>query len=208
MGVWCPRQAIDVPLEHCLACEDCTLVKLPCGDDDGFVVCADPDDEVGHPQASPTAPASGSGDRITVSAIMTTRVVCVAPDLGVHALERSFVDEGICSAPVVDDHGLPLGVVSGADLVRWHSRCSVPDGATAKVEDIMTPCPLCIRANVSIARAAAFMAFEDIETMPVVGARGEVVGVVTAKDVLGWFARSHGYVLGNGRRKSSRAIDS
>lgn len=203
LAVWCARQALDVPLERCIACSDCTLTELPSGNGDGFVVCIGSDDDdraARQPQLGFAAQGSGAGDRITVAAIMVTRVVCVAPDLGLRTLERLFVDEGVDAMPVVDDRGFPLGIASKSDLVRWHDRRPLPaDRSTYIVADIMKTCPHCVPASTSIARAAAFMAFENVQALPVVSALGDVIGIVTAADVLAWFARSYGYVLGNAR---------
>ncbi len=135
LTVWCPWQSHDVPLEHCVACSGCTLIKLPCSDNEGFILCDGEEQHPREPQSSAAAPAFGSAERVRVTAIMTGRF------------------------------------------------------------DVRTSPARCIPANTSIARAAAVMASENVESLPVVGALGEVVGVVTVKDVLGWFARSHGYVL-------------
>lgn len=143
--VWCPWQAHDVPLGHCVACTGCTLVKLPCSDGEGFILCSDPDQDHHQrrePQASLAAPVFGSADRITVAAIMTRGV----------------------------------GTSTSSSL-------SIP-------------------RNTSIARVAALMASENVASLPVVGAAGEVMGFVTAKAVLGWFARSCGYILDTGGREA------
>lgn len=136
--VWCPWQAHDVRLEHCVACTGCTLVKLPCSDGEGFILCSDPDQDQHQkrePEAGVAEPVFGSAERITVAAIMTRRVG-----------------------------------------TRTSSSLSIP-------------------RNTSIARVAALMASENVVSLPVVDAGGEVMGFVTAKAVLGWFARSCGYIL-------------
>jgi CBS-domain-containing membrane protein len=193
---------MDVSLVRCVVCPDCTSVKLPANGDDAFVVCSESDVEEGadaarQPHPAFFVPARDSADRTTVAAVMTTHVVCVAPDLKLAVLERLFVDEGLTDIPVVDAAGLPLGVVSKNELLRWQER--LPPRAerpTGTVADIMTSCAVHITTSFSIARAAALMSFENLESVIVVSASDEVVGIVRASDLLGWFARIHGYVLG------------
>lgn len=53
-----------------------------------------------------------------VSEIMTNDVLCVREDVGVETIRLLFVEKGISGAPVVDDQGKPVGVISKTDLVR------------------------------------------------------------------------------------------
>jgi CBS domain-containing protein len=50
--------------------------------------------------------------------LMQTAVVTLTPDVPVAEIQRTFADEEIHGAPVVDDAGRLLGVVSTLDLVR------------------------------------------------------------------------------------------
>ncbi len=54
----------------------------------------------------------------TAEEIMETRVVTVSSDSPLLAVYRLFVEEDISGAPVVDDGGDVLGVVSARDLLR------------------------------------------------------------------------------------------
>ena len=56
-------------------------------------------------------------DRIPVGALMTERIVTVAPDTGVKAIARKFVENGISSVPVVEN-GLVVGIVTKTDLMK------------------------------------------------------------------------------------------
>ena len=104
----------------------------------------------------------------------------------------------------MDDEGRPIGVVSKTDLLRARqARDRGTDGAgedddlsSVPVEDIMMPIAFCLPESESIARAAALMAFEGVHRVPVVGTRGQVVGLVSPLDILGWLARNHGWVVG------------
>lgn len=58
----------------------------------------------------------------TARDIMQTGIVTVAPDAPLTSLQRLFVEEGIHGAPVVDDEGRVLGVVTSMDLLRAASE--------------------------------------------------------------------------------------
>jgi CBS domain-containing protein len=49
---------------------------------------------------------------------MQTSVITVSPDTPLADLQRLFVEEGIGGAPVVDDGGCVVGVISASDLLR------------------------------------------------------------------------------------------
>jgi CBS domain-containing protein len=48
---------------------------------------------------------------------MTTSVISVGPDLGIHELAKLLLDKGISGVPVVDASGKPIGMVSESDLI-------------------------------------------------------------------------------------------
>lgn len=56
-------------------------------------------------------------DRIPVGALMTERIVTVAPDTGVKAIARTFVEKGISSVPV-EENGVVVGIVTKTDLMK------------------------------------------------------------------------------------------
>ena len=48
---------------------------------------------------------------------MTTSVISVGPDLGIHEIAKLLLDKGISGVPVVDAGGNPIGIVSESDLI-------------------------------------------------------------------------------------------
>ena len=83
---------------------------------------------------------------------------------------------GISGAPVVDDAGKPLGMLSLRDLV------GAPAHATAG--ERMTRPPLTVRDASSIEEAGRLMAETGYHRLVVVDAEGRSVGVVSALDVV------------------------
>jgi CBS-domain-containing membrane protein len=137
-------------------------------------------------------------DRTPISEIMTPYVVCVSPGLDLDALGSLFVEVGISGAPVMDDRGQMIGVVSKTDLIRALRTRSGSDGASlanggVRVGDIMMPITFCLHRCEPVAKAAALMAFEGVHRVPVVDEDGHIVGVVCPLDVLRWLARQNGY---------------
>ncbi len=154
-------------------------------------------------------------EAIPLAAVMTSSVFCVTPDLSVEALAALLIDKGISGAPVVDDQGRPLGVVSKSDLVRarhengetaqvnardaafrrgdLRSGFHVEELATATVADIMTPVAFSIGEDASALRAVALMARERVHRVLVVGSDGAVVGILSTLDLLGWLSSTCGY---------------
>lgn len=137
-----------------------------------------------------------SADTTPISEIMAKDVVAVRPELRVEDLEELLLARGISGAPVIDDAGKPIGMVSKTDLLH---RKREPDGDETRVRDIMMSTAFCLSESESIAKAAGLMAFEGVHRVPVVGQRGMVTGVVSPLDVMRWLARRHGYPISNRR---------
>lgn len=194
IGVPCPLRGKDMTLDECSVCPRLQgLVVTPDGRG-AFLRCRMPADLESSPAHEPGS-AEAIGASATISDVMTIHIVCVRPDLDVAELGTVFVETGISGVPVIDWEGKPVGVVSKTDLLRLVCGTGTLEPGTATVSDIMMPLPLCLPANESLARAAALMAYEKVHRVPVVGASGQVVGIVSSLDVLRWMARQHGYVL-------------
>jgi CBS domain-containing protein len=196
----CPVSGAHTPLETCVGCSRLHGLGTSPNGREVLISCRLSGEEQSSALSdgvARTSPKLGRADFAVVSEIMSKHVLCVTAELGVQALATLFLDEGISGAPVVDDEGRPIGVVSKTNLVRLaYGDSEAPE--TATVADIMMPLAFCLPVNESIAKAAALMSCEHIHRVPVVSASGRIVGIVSAIDVLTWLARAHGYVLGDG----------
>ena len=179
---------------------------------DRYVPCAT------GPERTTEGPA-GPAESTPILEIMTRQVVQVAPDSSVDELTTILLERGISGAPVVDDKGRPLGIVSKTDLLRDHysrgDSVEVPKmelhrgGVEAPldrglhvqpepgptVRDVMTPLAFALPENASVARASALMAVEAVHRIVVVDEAGKVSGILSSLDVLRWLARTEGYVI-------------
>jgi CBS domain-containing protein len=70
---------------------------------------------------------------------------------------------------------LALALVGGAGVDRIQQ---------VRVEQVMTPAPTCLEEGSSLAGALALLLGQRYQSLPVVGARGELLGVVTRSGIL------------------------
>ncbi|MBW2404140.1 MAG: CBS domain-containing protein [Deltaproteobacteria bacterium] len=190
--VYCPRQMRTVRVNECVDCEEYIGLSFDREEQSGLLHC--------YESSAPTPRRSlrrvlAAGERegfvrklheradcMPVSRIMSLNVQCVAEDVGLPALASCLLDGDYSGAPVVDDAGTPLGVVSKTDLLR---HGVTPEG---RVRDIMTSVSFTLHEDQSLSKASALMAYEGIHRLPVVDAAGKVVGLLSSLDILHWLA--------------------
>jgi len=212
--VHCSRRGGAVTVAECLRCDHCERVVRSVGGEpselvcDNGGVCVEDLVAVSGPPVEAARPS-----RVPVSAVMTSDVVCVQKDLSVETLTTLFLESGFSGAPVVDENGRPIGLVSKTDLVR--ERCDdvgleereplwvreeggveyelgpefhAAPIARATVADIMMPIVFALPENATVAKASALMVFEGVHRIPIVSSGGQVVGILSSLDILGWLA--------------------
>jgi IMP dehydrogenase len=119
-----------------------------------------------------------------VSAVMTSQVTCVDGELDLEEVDRIFRAAGIHGAPVVEDRGVLLGVVSQSDLVQGDSQPG--DRVGVLVEDVMTTEVVKLPESASLADAARYFADKKVHRIPIVGSDDVVVGVLSLSDLIRW----------------------
>jgi CBS domain-containing protein len=209
--VLCPRHGCAVAVAECGECEACKSIATgPNGD---LVVTCEP--EPVHPTMR-WAPLlrrilPSAADRVAIADVMTRDVVCVTRDVTMESLTTLLLDRRISAAPVVDDAGYPIGVVSKTDLVRerWENVDSVTSDGEDKelledglhvahvlptlVADLMMPLAFTLREDEPLSRAAAVMDVEGVHHLPVVSADGKLVGMLSSLDFVRWIARQSAF---------------
>lgn len=164
-------------------------------------------DETGTPADHVIALRAATG--ATVQTIMSRSAYCLRPEVGVRTAAAMLLDERMSGAPVVDADGRPVGIVSKTDLLRHlHERgdeteprspAALEHGYHATqidetmVCDVMMPVVFAISDDTTIAAAAALMAGEGVHRLPVLDAKGAVVGILSTLDVVRWVAERAGY---------------
>jgi CBS domain-containing protein len=115
---------------------------------------------------------------------MQTDVVTVTPGTLLSTVHRLFIEEEIHGAPVVDEDGRVIGIVSTLDLSRASADELDPDAALAMTAaDVMTPEVVAVTPETSVTDVAKLMRAQHIHRVLVVRDR-ELVGVVTTFDLL------------------------
>jgi CBS domain-containing protein len=123
--------------------------------------------------------------------VMTSPVITVDPNMPVPAAAALLGSHGFTAAPVVDADGQLVGIVSEADLVRspvvpdWWVIQREPDPT---VEQMMTSAPTTMGSGDDLADVVTVMLDARIRSVPIVD-DGELVGIVTRRDVLRLVAR-------------------
>ena len=143
---------------------------------------------------------------MNVEAVMTSDVETVAPDTPLREVARLLSERGISGLPVLEE-GRVVGVVSEADILAKergssHERARLLDfliGDRAEAEqkleattagEAMSAPALTIRPGKPISEAAATMIDENVNRLPVVDAKGHLIGIVTRADLVRAFVRS------------------
>ena len=120
-----------------------------------------------------------------IASLMHRDVCCVGMDDTIAAVERRLTDEHLSWAPVQDADGSVPGVLSTADLARFHA-----EGRDAKVVHAWQLCtwqPISVDADASLQAVARTMVERHVHHV-VIRERGGVAGVVSALDFVRLFA--------------------
>lgn len=150
--------------------------------------------------------------KITAKDVMNAHVISVPADWTIEELAQFFVDKAITGAPVADDSGRFIGVVSTTDIARrdglsetrlradephdyylhgWEGRLSPEELSSFHIEqppqgtvrEIMTPMIFKVDENTLVQEIADMMITGRIHRLLVT--HGErVVGIVTTMDML------------------------
>jgi acetoin utilization protein AcuB len=122
---------------------------------------------------------------------MTPKVISLKPTDSLSAAIHLMKEKKIRRIPVVNGDGKLVGIVSDRDL-----KDVSPSRATTldiwelhyvldklKIGDIMTKKPVTVPPDMPIERAAQIMLEKRVEGLPVVDAKGAMVGILTEGDV-------------------------
>lgn len=110
--------------------------------------------------------------------------VVLALDSELSAAEALALLEAIdaTSAPVVDDNQVLVGIVSASQLALLR------DDPESEVEDAMSAHVVSATEGACVAEVARLLASQGLDRLPIVTSQGRLLGVVTAMDIVRWFA--------------------
>ncbi len=145
----------------------------------------------------------------TAAELMMPDPVSLRADASIKEAIALLIDRGFSAAPVIDDAGRPIGVLSRSDILA-HDREAVPFGADyydrpdlatnsgeplregfqiesvdrTTVRDLMTPAVFAVAPETPAGEVVQEMLSLKVHRLFVVDASGILVGVISALDIL------------------------
>jgi CBS domain-containing protein len=143
--------------------------------------------------------------RRTVADVMTASVHIAGPQTPFKLLVRLIEENRVSAIPIVDHQGMPIGIVSEADLLLKERRSELEhedlvhvrrrreqrakaDGIVAS--ELMTSPPITVPATKTLAEAARLMQERNVRRLVVVDGSGRIAGIVSRSDLLQVFLRT------------------
>lgn len=144
--------------------------------------------------------------------IMAKDVVTLDKEMGVKEVAQLLLEKDIGGAPVVDDEGRVIGIVTEGDLIMEDVKLHFPTfihllsgiiyleslknfeeklrkAVGVKVEDIMTKKVYTVDEKASLEDIATLMIERGISRLPVLS-QDRLVGIVTRRDIVKFLAKS------------------
>ena len=126
----------------------------------------------------------------TASDLMRRDLISIPGDATFSEALALLIDHNLTVAPVVEDRGGPVGVLSITDLLIHVRECVVPDrGGGGRVEpasvgNLMTPTLFAVDARTPAADVVRDMLRSRVHHLFVTDDAGKIIGVISACDVL------------------------
>lgn len=143
--------------------------------------------------------------------IMTRDVITVTPSTTIEDLAHILIDHNISGAPVVDERGALLGIVTENDLISKNKRLHIPTimrlfdayimlespatiekeirkMAAVTVNDIFIKDAVSVSEETSVEEIATIMSEKKAYLIPVV-AGGKIAGIIGKMDLIKGIAR-------------------
>ena len=119
---------------------------------------------------------------IPVYRIMSLHPIVVEKGDGLSEVVKKLIAHNIGALPVVEEKGVVQGIITLRDLVGLLGTGSEP--LNAKVSEIMTKKVRSVGPESTIADAARLMSEIRVRRLPVVSDSGELIGMLSSKDIL------------------------
>jgi CBS domain-containing protein len=125
-------------------------------------------------------------DAATAADLMSPNPKSLSKDAPLSDAVTMMATKGFNAAPVIDETGRPVGVLSGSDILihQGESASAAVEKAPAKVSDLMTPAVFSVAIDTPAHKVVEEMVQLNVHQLYVVDANHTLVGVVTAHDIL------------------------
>ncbi len=120
---------------------------------------------------------------IKVSDYMAANLITFKPEMEMRKAISHLVEKRISGAPVVDNHGNLVGVLSEQDCMKMALSAGYHDDLGGLVEEFMSKSVVTIDASTSILKLAQLFIDSPYRRYPVVQ-NGRLVGQISRRDVL------------------------
>lgn len=143
----------------------------------------------------------------TAADLMTPNPLSLEQELTLHEAVAWLVDRNISGAPVIDEAGRPVGVLTRTDIVihgreepahlqppdidcgsplprNWWEGFQLEKVDTTLVQDVMTPAVFCVAEDTPVWTVIEQLRDLNVHRLFVVDDNGVLVGVITALDVV------------------------
>jgi len=130
----------------------------------------------------------------TAEELMVPNPISLRAEADVAEATMLFTEKGITAAPVIDEAGRPIGVISRSDLLihqceQEKQRLGLDEEGLAKqtqstVADLMTPAVFAVAPDTPVRQVISDMIGLHVHRLFVVDEAGVLVGVITTMDVL------------------------
>ena len=138
---------------------------------------------------------------LTAEDLMSRDVICIPATASLRTAARRLIESGVTGAPVVDDDGRCVGVLSHTDLARFLAReqpCPVAENevfAEWQLDDVeslpgeevaryLTRSAITASGLTRIGELAELMCDARVHRVLITDPRGKVIGIVSSLDVL------------------------
>jgi CBS domain-containing protein len=135
-----------------------------------------------------------------LSEIMSAPVETCKPTESARQVARRLVEKQISAVVVADDSRAPLGIITEKDLVAKVIAPENADCRSVTAGEIMTPHPYAMPPETYMYEAMAYMTGHRLKHLPVVD-RGELVGIVTLRDLMRYRSQKAMLLIGNIREE-------
>ena len=148
---------------------------------------------------------------LTAADVMTVPVMTIPQDTSIQEAARLFSESHITGAPVVDEAGRCVGVLSSSDFVTWAKKgaktaqaqdkvtcfiapwgemIDIEDSADDQIRYYMTTRPVSVAPGTPLGEIAQKMADAHIHRILVVVEQDRPIGIVTSTDILNAVGRA------------------
>jgi CBS domain-containing membrane protein len=124
---------------------------------------------------------------LKIADIMTRHVFTLEASCHAHEAALELSSRGYTGAPVRDERGRLIGVLSRSDLLDPERHEGGLEGK--QVQDLMTPAMFTLHPTAPVIQAIRLMVRECIHRVIVMDERRQMVGIITSSDVLHAVAR-------------------